>query len=53
MLGGLPPDERVEGTVGLCVLASERGADILRVHDVQAVAQITMIVDDVCQTRKN
>ena len=35
----LPPDQRLEGTLAACVLAVERGADILRVHDVQAVAR--------------
>lgn len=34
---GLPPRERVEGTVAACVLAYARGARIFRVHDVRPV----------------
>lgn len=34
---GLPPDERVEGTIGACVMALDRGAHIFRVHDVREV----------------
>ena len=52
LLGGLPPDNRVEGTIALCVLASERGAHILRVHDVQEMARAARIVDAVCGRKK-
>lgn len=34
---GLPPNERVEGTLAACVMALERGACIFRVHDVAAL----------------
>jgi len=34
-----PPDERVEGTIAAAVLSVERGAHILRVHDVGPVAR--------------
>ena len=33
----LPSDDRVEGTIGACVMALERGAHIFRVHDVREV----------------
>lgn len=33
----LPLDERVEGTIGACVMALDRGAHIFRVHDVREV----------------
>ncbi len=36
---GLPPDERLEGTIAAAVLSVERGAHILRVHDVGPVAR--------------
>jgi dihydropteroate synthase len=36
---GLPPDERLEGTIAAAVLSVERGASILRVHDVGPVAR--------------
>jgi dihydropteroate synthase len=35
----LPTDQRLEGTLAACALAVERGVDILRVHDVQAVTR--------------
>ncbi|MFT5196018.1 MAG: dihydropteroate synthase [Cellvibrionaceae bacterium] len=44
-LGGLPVDERVEGTIATCVLGIAAGVDILRVHDVQAVARATRMAD--------
>jgi dihydropteroate synthase/2-amino-4-hydroxy-6-hydroxymethyldihydropteridine diphosphokinase len=45
MLGDLPASERVEGTIAACLLAAERGASILRVHDVQAVARAARFLD--------
>jgi dihydropteroate synthase len=35
--GGLPPEERLEGTIGACVAALAKGAHIFRVHDVTPV----------------
>lgn len=35
----LPPSERVEGTIGACVMALDRGAHIFRVHDVREVGR--------------
>lgn len=32
---GLPPEERVEGTLAACVMALARGARLFRVHDVR------------------
>jgi dihydropteroate synthase len=36
---GAPPDERIGGTIAACLAAVERGARVLRVHDVLAVRQ--------------
>jgi len=36
---GAPPEGRLGGTVAACLLAAERGAAVLRVHDVAAVRQ--------------
>jgi dihydropteroate synthase len=36
---GSPPEGRLGGTVAACLLAAERGARVLRVHDVGAVRQ--------------
>jgi dihydropteroate synthase len=34
--GGLPPDQRLEGTIAACVIAFMNGASLFRVHDVRA-----------------
>jgi dihydropteroate synthase len=36
---GASPEDRLGGTIAACLLAAERGAAILRVHDVAAVRQ--------------
>ncbi len=44
ILDGIPPEERLEGTLALTALAVDRGAHIIRVHDVKEnrkVADIT------------
>ncbi len=40
---GLPPEERLEGTIAAAVLAAENGASIIRVHDVRAVKRALTI----------
>jgi dihydropteroate synthase len=37
ILDGVPPTERLPGTLATCVLAYERGATVLRVHDVAPI----------------
>ena len=51
VLGDLPPEERLEGTLATCVLAAERGADIVRVHDVAATVRAMRMVDAVVRRR--
>lgn len=46
----LPPDQRLEGTLAACVLGIERGADILRVHDVEAVVRATRMTDAILRS---
>lgn len=41
----LPPEERVEGTAATVVIGIERGADIIRVHDVQAMVRVARMTD--------
>jgi len=41
----LPPDQRVEGTAAAVAIAIARGADIVRVHDVQAMARVARMAD--------
>jgi dihydropteroate synthase len=41
----LPPEERLEGTAAVCAIAVSRGVDILRVHDVAAMARVARMSD--------
>lgn len=41
----LPPEERLEGTAAVCAIGIARGADILRVHDVEAMARVARMSD--------
>ena len=41
----LPPDQRVEGTAATVAIAIARGADIVRVHDVEAMARVARMAD--------
>ncbi len=41
----LPPDQRVEGTAATVAVGIARGADIVRVHDVLAMARVARMTD--------
>ncbi len=43
----LPPEDRVEGTAAAVALAIERGADMVRVHDLPALARVARMADAV------
>jgi dihydropteroate synthase len=45
ILGGVPPDERVEGTAATVALGIAQGADIMRVHDVHAMMRVVKMAD--------
>jgi dihydropteroate synthase len=45
LLGGAPPNDRVEGTAATVALAIAAGADVVRVHDVPAVMKTVRITD--------
>jgi dihydropteroate synthase len=47
----LPPDQRLEGTAASVALAIDRGADIVRVHDVQAMVRVARLTDAVVRRR--
>jgi dihydropteroate synthase len=47
----LPPDQRVEGTAAAVALAIERGADVVRVHDVAAMLRVARLADAVVRGR--
>ncbi|MBI2858846.1 MAG: dihydropteroate synthase [Chloroflexi bacterium] len=42
---GLPPDQRVEGTAATVSLGIANGADVVRVHDVRAMARVCKMTD--------
>lgn len=46
------PDKRLFGTVAASVLAFERGANILRVHDVWAVKEAILVADAILNSGK-
>lgn len=41
----LPPDQRMEGTAAAVAIGIDRGADIVRVHDVQPIARVVKMTD--------
>ena len=47
VLGGLPTDERVEGTAATVALSIAQGADIVRVHDVTKMMRVVTMSDAV------
>ena len=49
VLGGLPPEERLEGTAAAVALAVANGADVVRVHDVQAMTRVARMSDAIAR----
>jgi dihydropteroate synthase len=45
LLGGLPPEQRVEATAAAVTTSILKGADFVRVHDVQSMARVVKIAD--------
>jgi dihydropteroate synthase len=41
----LPPEQRLEGTAAAITVGIVRGADIIRVHDVSAMARVAQMTD--------
>ena len=41
----LPPDQRLEGTAAAVAIGIDRGADIVRVHDVKELARVARMTD--------
>lgn len=50
-LGGLPAGDRVEGTAATVAIGIDRGADIVRVHDVRAMARVARMTDALVRGR--
>ncbi len=47
----LPPEERLEGTAATTSIGIDRGADIIRVHDVQAMVRVARMTDKLVRGR--
>ncbi len=47
VLGGTPPEERVEGTAATIALGIAQGVDIVRVHDVREMMRVVKMADAV------
>jgi dihydropteroate synthase len=52
ILGGVPSDERVEGTAASVALAIAGGADVVRVHDVAHLARTVRVADAIVRWRE-
>lgn len=48
---GLPPTQRVEGTAAAIAISIDRGADIVRVHDVEKMARVAKMTDAIVRAR--
>lgn len=47
----LPPGERVEGTAATVAIGIDRGADIVRVHDVRPLVRVARMTDHIVRRR--
>ena len=45
ILGGLPPEERLEGTLAVLALAVAKGVDLVRVHDVKEAVRAIRVAE--------
>jgi dihydropteroate synthase len=48
----LPPDQRLEGTAAAVAIGIARGADIVRVHDVEIMARVAKMTDAIVRRAK-
>jgi dihydropteroate synthase len=51
LLGGEPPEERLEATAAAVTASILKGADMVRVHDVKAMARVVKIADAIRYNR--
>ena len=49
VLGGLPVEDRLEGTLATTALGIAAGVDIVRVHDVRANVRAALVADAICR----
>lgn len=48
----LPPDQRLEGTAAAIAVGIVRGADIVRVHDVEAMVRVARMTDAIVRGKR-
>lgn len=48
----LPPDQRLEGTAAAVAVGIARGADIVRLHDVEAMARVVRMTDAIVRRQR-
>ncbi len=48
----VPPDQRLEGTAAAIAIGIARGADIVRVHDVEYMVRIAKMTDAMVRNKK-
>jgi dihydropteroate synthase len=51
VLGGVPPEERLEGTAAAVAISIMNGANIVRVHDVKEMVKVAKVSDAIKRTR--
>ena len=49
VLGGLPTEERLEGTLATTAVGVAFGVDMIRVHDVRANVRAALVADAICR----
>jgi dihydropteroate synthase len=47
----LPPDQRVDGTAACVAIGIARGADIVRVHDVETMQRVARMTDAIVRKK--
>jgi dihydropteroate synthase len=52
LLGGAPPEDRLEGTAATVALAIAEGADMVRVHDVEPMMRTVRVADGIVRWRR-
>lgn len=52
VLSGLPAEERLEGTAATVALCIANGADVVRVHDVQAMKRVATVADAIIRPNR-
>ena len=48
----LPPEERLEGTAATVAIGIDRGADIVRVHDVKSIVRLAKMTDAIIRSKE-